>query len=152
MCWISILIKSICVYMCMHWCINFTNNELNNQTCRMQIILSAYGQISQMIGHKKKKKLKKLKQLRTNIFLNLIYIHVTLMFCLCVYDHEHCLYMSIGYVLWTKIWFNMCLSIVPPGGYQYFKGAVSDFWETLLIFEITKTNTALPKRITPLSW
>lgn len=53
----------------MHWCINFTNNELNNQTCRMQIILSAYGQISQMIGHKKKKKIEKMKAIENKHFL-----------------------------------------------------------------------------------
>jgi len=31
-------------------------------------------------------------------------------------------------------------------------GALGNFWETLLIFEITETNTPLPKSITPLYW
>lgn len=37
-------------------------------------------------------------------------------------------------------------------GIKDIKVAVSDIWETLLIFKIPTTNTPLPKRINPLSW
>ncbi len=30
--------------------------------------------------------------------------------------------------------------------YSYFKGRVRDFWQPMLIFEITKTNTPLPQK------
>lgn len=43
-------------------------------------------------------------------------------------------------------------SFWPQNLWQHLKGSVSDFWDMLLISEITKTNMPLTKRITPLSW